>query len=187
MRCRQIANGGIYLDGVGERVWEQIHEAKTEAVVDIVEELSGQPALITYDFLHDLDRLKGALRGIYGEDVPHIGRNGVPHAKLSGLIAAWNRNEVPFIIVSPQSMSHGVDGLQEAGRAVIWHSLTYNAEDYWQLNARLRRSGQRERVLVANIIANKTVDQAVIASVRRKDKLQGNLFKALKDYWATTE
>ncbi len=134
MKLRQIANGGVYIDSEGEgRKWEHLHEAKTEAVIDLIEELSGQPALITYDFLHDLERLKRAL----GKDTPHIGSTGLSPAKLPALIAAWNRGEVPCIIVHPQSMAHGVDGLQEAGRAVIWHSLTYSLENYEQLVRRL--------------------------------------------------
>ena len=150
----------------------------------MVDELSGQPTLITYDFLHDLERLKRALKSQLGEEVPHIGQGGIRPKDLQGLIVAWNRGDVPAIIVNPQSMSHGVDGLQEAGRAIIWHSLTYNFEDYAQLNARLRRSGQTERVLIAHIIAEKTVDEAVMNAIRRKDKLQGNLFQALREYWA---
>jgi len=179
MKCRQIANGGVYLDAA-HKEWQHIHDAKTEAVVDLLEELGGQPALVTYDFLHDLDRLKKAI----GEDTPHVGRGGVPPAKMGELIASWNRGELPAIIVSAQSMAHGVDGLQEAGKAVIWCSLTYNYEDYEQLVRRLKRSGQTERVLVAHVIAEHTVDEAVMASLRSKDKKQRSLFQALKDYWA---
>ena len=182
MKCRQIANGGVYLDGF-EKEWQQVHEAKTEAVVDLIEELSGQPALVTYDFLHDLERLKKAL----GADTPHIGKGGITPAQLPALISRWNAGHVPVIIVSPQSMSHGVDGLQEAGRAVIWASLTYNNEDYIQLIARLRRSGATERVLVAHIIAKDTVDEAVMAALRRKERGQSALFSALKDYWSEKE
>lgn len=180
MKCRQIANGGVYLDAQ-QKTWEHIHDAKTDAVLDLIDELQGAPALITYEFLHDLDRLKKAL----GKDTPHIGKGGVSPRGMAALIAAWNRGEVPYIIVNEQSMSHGVDGLQEAGRAVIWHSLTYNFENYDQLISRLQRSGQRERVLVAHIISNTAIDKALMATVRRKDKVQGNLFAALKEYWVT--
>ena len=183
MKCRQLANGGVYLDG-REAKWEHVHEAKTEAVIDLLEELSGQPTLITYDFLHDLERLKRGIDKLTGEKTPHVGKGGISPAKLPGLIAAWNRGEVPVIIVNPQSMAHGVDGLQQAGRAVIWHSLTYSLDNYDQLIRRLRRSGQEERVLVANIIAKGTIDRAVLAAVRSKDKKQNTLFEALKDYWA---
>lgn len=183
MKLRQVANGGVYLDG-SEKKWQHIHEAKTEAVCDLLEELSGEAALITYDFMHDLERLKHGIKKVTGKEPPHIGRGGVSPAKLPQLIREWNRGEVTEILVQPQSASLGIDGLQKAGRAVIWASLTYNAEDYDQLTRRLRRSGQEERVLVANIIARKTVDRAVIASVRRKDQDQNTFFMALKEYWS---
>ena len=181
MKCRQLANGGIYLDGTPdtERSWEHLHEAKTEAVMDIVEELSGQPAIITYDFLHDLERLKKAL----GKDTPHIGSNGLSPSKLPDLIRRWNRGEVPYILVHPQSMSHGVDGLQEAGRALIWHSLTWSLENFEQLNRRLHRSGQQERVTVFRIIAKRTIDEAIVKALDAKEKGQMGLLNALKDYW----
>lgn len=183
MKCRQLANGGCYLDGQ-ERTWQHVHEAKTEAVVDLLDELQGEPALITYDFLHDLERLRRGVEQHLGERVLHIGRGGVTPAKLPGLIAAWQRGDVPALIVSAASLAHGVDGLQHGGKALIWASLTYNWEDYLQLVARLRRSGQVERVLNAHIIARGTIDEAVLASGRAKDKKQGNLFNALKQYWS---
>jgi len=178
MKLRQYANGGVYLDGA-ERTWQNVHDAKTEAVLDLLDELQGQPALITYEFRHDLDRLKAAL----GKDTPHIGRGGVKPGAMQELIKTWNRGELPYIIVSAASMAHGVDGLQEAGKAVIWHSLTYNFEDYDQLIRRLRRSGQRERVLVAHIIAANTIDTAILRMLRQKDAKQRTLFAALRDYW----
>ena len=183
MKLRQVANGGVYLDG-SEKKWQHIHEAKTEAVCDVLEELSGEATLITYDFIHDLERLKRGIKKVTGKEPPHIGRGGVSPAKLPQLIAEWSRGEVTEILVQPQSASLGIDGLQTAGRAVVWASLTYNAEDYDQLIRRLRRSGQSERVLVANIIAQNTVDEAVIASVRRKDQDQNTFFMALKEYWS---
>ena len=57
MKGQQIANGGSYLDGE-VRVNTHIHDAKTEAVLELVEELSGQPCIIGYHFKHDLERLK---------------------------------------------------------------------------------------------------------------------------------
>lgn len=179
-KCRQIANGGVFIDA-SENKWQQIHDAKTEAVVDLIEELSGAPALVVYEYRHDLERLQKAL----GKDTPFIGRGGVKPAKMPELINEWNRGRIPYIIVNAQSMAHGVDGLQEAGRAVIWHSLTYNYDDYFQLIRRLQRSGQRERVLVAHIIAKGTVDRAVLGMVRAKGKTQRNFFDALRRYWNT--
>lgn len=176
MKCRQIANGGIYLDRA-ERSWQQIHDAKTEALSDLIEELEGQPALIAYSFHHDLDRLKKAL----GKDTPHIG-GGVSGKVSDAICERWNRGELRALIGHPQSMGHGLN-LQEAGRAVIWYSLDWSLENYEQFIQRVYRQGQKERVFVYRIIAKNTVDEAVVKALTRKDKTQSALFNALKDYW----
>lgn len=176
MKCRQIANGGIYTDAA-HKIFEHIHDAKTEAVMDLVEELEGQPALIAYDFAHDLERLKKALP----KGTPHIG-GGVSPKRSQELVDAWNRGELPVLLGHPQSMSHGLN-MQEAGRAVIWHSLCWSLEDRMQLIRRVWRQGQKGRVFVYNIIAKNTVDEALMLAVKRKAKGEGALLNALRDYW----
>jgi len=174
-KVRQICNGGVYhADGIS---WEHIHDAKTAAVVDLVDELQGQPALIAYEFKHDLARLKQAL----GEDTPHIGGDVSP-AKSNAYIAAWNRGELPILLGHPASIAHGLN-LQGAGRAVIWHSLPWNYEYYDQFIRRVWRQGQKDKVFVYHIKAKDTVDDAVLAALRRKEKGQQALFDALKSYW----
>ena len=78
MKCCQIANGGLFKQGEmdkngltirARREWANLHDEKTDAVVDIIEELGGKPVLIAYDFEHDLDRLLEKL----GKDSPRMG------------------------------------------------------------------------------------------------------------------
>jgi SNF2 family DNA or RNA helicase len=175
MKCRQIANGGVYLDG--EDNWQHLHDAKTEAVEDLIEELEGQPALIAYEFRHDLERLKKAI----GKHTPHIG-GGVSGKATDAIVDQWNRGELKALLGHPKSMSHGLN-MQEAGRAVIWHSLTWSLEEYDQFIRRIWRQGQKGRVFVYRIIAKGTIDEAVVKALGRKDKTQSALFNALKDYW----
>jgi superfamily II DNA or RNA helicase len=65
-KCRQIASGGAYLDKHDEekRRSVKVHDAKTEALVDLVDELQGSPLLIAYEFHHDLERIREALGDI---------------------------------------------------------------------------------------------------------------------------
>jgi len=181
MKCRQIANGGIYLDpnGMESRGWQQIHEAKSEALEDLIEELEGQPALIAYDFLHDLERI----RKVTGKTTPHIGGGGVKPKDFPKLIEQWAQGDIPALIGNPQSMAHGVDGLQAAGDAIIWYSLTWNYEEYDQFIRRLYRQGRKKPLFVWRIIAKDTVDEAIVKALETKEGGQNVLFKALRDYW----
>lgn len=174
IKCRQLANGGIYKDG--RAGWAKVHEAKSEAVAELVEELSGKPALVAYEFQHDLDRL----RAVLGKDTPHLG-GGTTAKRQAELERAWNAGELPVLLAQPQSVAHGLN-LQGVGAAVIWHSLTYDLENYEQLVRRVWRQGQKERVVVHHIVAVDTVDEVIMRAIHSKDRTQRALLDALKAY-----
>lgn len=178
MKGQQIANGGSYLDQDGTdaaRKTIHIHDAKTEAVLDLVEELSGQPCVIGYHFQHDLERLQAAF-----PEAPVIG-SGVVGKALEGITTQWNAGEVPVLLAHPMSAGHGLN-LQGAGHAVIWYSLTWSLEIYEQFIRRLWRQGQKNHIMVHHIIARNTVDEAIMLAIQRKDKTQQNLLNAVRDY-----
>lgn len=172
-KCRQIANGGIYHEG-GEEVTD-IHEAKLDAVEEIVESLQGKPALVAYEFAHDLARLTKRF-----PDAPFIG-GGVSSQRFREIEAAWNRGDLPVLFAQPQSVAHGLN-LQGTEGTVIWHSLTWNLEDYEQFIRRVWRQGQKHKVIVHHIVAEKTVDEVIMKTLKQKDRNQQRLLGALKDY-----
>ena len=178
MKGQQIANGGSYLDDDGSgdaKTSIHLHDAKTEAVLDLVEELSGQPCIIGYHFAHDLERLKAAF-----PDAPVIG-SGVIGNKLDAIINDWNAGKIPVLLAHPMSAGHGLN-LQGTGHAVIWYSLTWSLEVYEQFIRRLWRQGQKNHIVVHHIMAKDTVDEAIMLAIRRKDKTQQTLLTAVRDY-----
>jgi SNF2 family DNA or RNA helicase len=170
-KCRQIANGGIYHDG-GEK-WTNLHHAKSDAVVEIVEELSGKPCLVAYEFRHDLDRLLRVF-----PDAPHIG-GGVSPRRFREIEGAWNAGEIPVLLAQPQSVAHGLN-LQGVGAAVVLLSVPWDLETYEQFIRRVWRQGQKERVGVHHIIAKNTIDEIVMKVLVKKDRVQQDLLEALK-------
>lgn len=185
-KCAQIANGGIYKQKDplvstarqrGPNSWDLVHEGKDEIVADLVEEISGQPVLIAYEFEHDLERLLK----VFGKDTPYIG-GGVSAKKSKQIEDAWNRGEIPVLLGHPASMGHGLN-LQNAGNHVVWYGLTYDYELYDQFIRRVLRQGSKhKRVFVHHIIARDTVDEAKLYSLRRKKKGQNALLDALRVY-----
>jgi len=184
MKCRQVANGGIYIDPEVEslvklpkskREWVNLHTEKVDALADLIEELQGSPILVAYDFEHDLDRLRERL----GQDVPYIG-GGVSAKRSAELEKAWNAGHLPVLLGHPQAMAHGLN-LQEVGHHVCWHSLTWDFELYDQFIRRVLRQGNKsKKVFVHHIMARGTVDEVVLAAVKSKRKGQNALFDALK-------
>lgn len=185
IKCRQVANGGIYLDQdvtaliklpKTTKEWVNLHTVKVDALADLIEELQGSPLLVAYDFLHDLNRLQEKL----GKDVPYIG-GGTSTKRSAELEKLWNAGKLPVLLGHPQSIAHGLN-LQEMGNHVCWHSLTWNYELYDQFIRRVLRQGNKaKKVFVHHIIAKSTIDEIMLGVVRSKKNGQNALFDALKN------
>lgn len=183
-KCRQVANGGVYVNPEIEALvklqtkkkWVNLHDVKIEALADLIDELQGSPLLIAYDFHLDLDKLK--IR--FGKDLPFIG-GGVKPKRAKELINLWNAGKLPILAGHPQAIGHGLN-LQEFGFHICWHSLIWSFELYDQFIRRIRRSGQKsKKVFVHHIIARNTIDELMLTVLKSKDHTQRALFNALKE------
>lgn len=184
MKCRQVANGGVYLDQEvvaliklpkSQREWVDLHDTKVAVVEQLLEELQGSsPLLVAYDFGHDLSRLQDRL----GKDVPYVG-GGVPPKRRLELERLWNAGKLPVLLAHPQTAARGLN-LQESGSHICWHSLTWDYELYDQFIRRIRRSGQKaKRVTVHHVLAAGTIDEVMLQTLKDKERGQQALFKAL--------
>jgi SNF2 family DNA or RNA helicase len=182
-KCRQIASGGVYMT---DKTWSHVHDAKTDALIDLLEEMNGSPLLIAYETHHDLDRITKGIKKAFGKkvDVPFIG-GGVSTVRAREIEDAWNKGKLPWLLGQPASMSHGLN-FQESGNAICWYTPTWNYEDYYQFNRRVWRSGQKaSHVIFHRILARNTLDYAVVRALEYKNAGQTEFFAAIKEYWAT--
>jgi len=192
-KCAQVANGGLYCDeppgaeltARAPRATLQLHDAKTEALQELIDELNGAPLLVLYEYHHDLERLHRALfPKLALRDVPYLG-GGVTPKRTDELVRRWNQSELPLLLGHPAAMGHGLN-LQEGGNQICWYSIPWDLEMYYQTNRRIRRSGSpHAKVFVHHLVAEATVDVAKMAALRRKDKTQRGLLDALKEYVGT--
>jgi SNF2 family DNA or RNA helicase len=83
------------------------------------------------------------------------------------------------MFVQPQTAALGLN-LQFGGSAIVWFTMTYNLEDYIQLNKRLHRQGQEKPVRVYLLAAQKTIDQWVTKVLANKDITQNDLLATLR-------
>jgi SNF2 family DNA or RNA helicase len=171
-KCRQIASGFLY-DDQRKATW--LHDAKFDALSELLEELHGKPVLIFYNFVETAELLIQR----FGAQII----KGAATETQRELLNAWNRGEVPILAAHPASAGHGLN-LQDGGHHIIWFDPTWNLEDYLQANARLHRQGQKYTVYIHRLVARGTLEQAIVKRLESKDKLQSDLLSALRDYWA---
>jgi hypothetical protein len=195
-KCCQIASGGVYqhelqtplFDGgsgfqiaSGVRKTIQVHDEKTEALLDLVEDRQGSPLLVLYEYQHDLDRLRRAL----GDAVPVLG-GGTSDEKAAYHISQWNAGAIPVLLGHPQSMGHGLN-MQGAGCGhVVFYTAPWDRELYDQVIGRVRRQGAKvDRLVVHRLLARDTVDEAKVKTLASKDRVQQSIFEALKSLCTT--
>lgn len=170
IKCRQVANGAVYDEN---RNVIPIHDSKLEALESLLEELSGQPTLVMYEFQHDADRIMGRLGQL------PIFSSGLPPGKLDALIDDFNKGSIPTLLGHPASMGHGLN-LQQSCHHIVWFGIPWNLEHYDQAIARIYRQGQSAKtVFVYHIVAKDTLDERVLRVLSAKDRSQQTLLSVL--------
>ena len=159
----QIAGGAVY---DVEHKPHFLHDDKLEVLQEVMEEANGAPVLVAYNFQHERDRILAA----FPQAVP---------MRDSDTIAAWNRGEIPMLLVHPASAGHGLN-LQDGGHIVVWYGPTYDLELWEQLTGRLYRQGQKETVTVICLVAEGTVDEDAMRCLEVKGNGQAAMMEAVK-------
>jgi SNF2 family DNA or RNA helicase len=172
-RLHQIANGAIYTSAA-DREFEIIHDEKLDALESYLEELSGKPTLVIYEFNHDLERIRARL----GKETPNLG-SGITIKNMETIVDNFNAGRIPILLGHPASMGHGLN-LQGACHHIIWFSVPWDLDFYDQTIARVYRQGQQsDTVFVYHIVASGTKDDEILASLDAKDAEQSRLKGAL--------
>lgn len=172
IKCRQIANGAAY-DDSGQPL--QLHDAKLDALAELLEELNGAPALVLYEFNHDRQRILEKYPG-----TPYIG-GGISQKQAEAYIMEFNAGKLPMLLAHPASAGHGLN-LQRVSNHVIWFGIPWDLELYDQAIGRVHRQGNpNSHVFVHHIVAEDTLDEKVLKVLRQKDKVQTSLLSALKE------
>lgn len=159
----QIVGGAVYDE---HKNVEVIHDAKIKALLALRKKHGKEPMLVLTAFKHEMDRVLAAVPGSVKF-----------HEKL---IPDWQAGKIKTFVCQPQSMSHGIDGLQFHNIAV-WFTLTWSNETYIQTNARLVRTGQTKETTIYRLICSGTIDDAVVEALRNKGNTQTGLMQALKN------
>lgn len=163
----QLCNGACYDE---EKNVVDIHNCKIEVLLETVEQLNGQHAIICYNFKHDLERLLNALKATHLRVEVYEGKKQEDD---------WNAGNIDLLLFQPASGGYGLN-LQDGGHHIIWFGLNDSLELYQQTNKRLHRQGQPYPVIVHHLVVQGGTDEDVIASLSGKDDAQDSLLEALK-------
>jgi SNF2 family DNA or RNA helicase len=170
MKCLQLANGAIYTDEAG--AFQEVHDAKLQALESIIEEAGGTPVLVAYHFKSDLVRLQRAFP------------KGRPLDANPATIRDWNAGRIPVLFAHPASAGHGLN-LQDGGNILAFFGHNWNLEEFQQIIERIgptrqAQAGHDRPVFIHHIVAADTVDELVMARRESKREVQDLLLEAMK-------
>jgi len=164
----QMCAGAVYDEN---REVHEVHAAKIEAFLELVESLQGKPLLTFYGFQHDRDRILKALRKHKGLEVREL--------KSAQDFADWNARKIHVGLAHPASTAYGLN-LQRGGNHICWFTLPWSLELYEQAQKRLHRQGQQEKVIEHLLMVKDSMDEEVAKRLESKAKTQQALIDALK-------
>lgn len=164
----QMASGAVYDE---ERGIKLIHDAKLDAMEDIIEAAQGKPVMVFYNFKHSLSRIQ--------ERFPQArilrkGKDGIED------IRAWNSDEIPLLLLHPKSAGHGLNLQESSCQTVVWFDQIWSLEEDQQANARVHRQGQTRRIVIMRLVAEGTMDEEAVTALERKAAGQNALMEAVK-------
>ena len=166
-KLQQLCNGAVYDE---KRNVVHVHDCKIEAFLELIEQLNGQPALVFYNFKHDITRIKEAL----SKKKLRVRELSTPADE-----EAWNRREIDVLLAHPASAAYGLN-LQDGGNHVIWFGLNWSLELYQQANKRLHRQGQKQKVILHLLTVSGGRDEDIAAALQQKGSTQDDLLNSLK-------
>src|ERR1700760_500004 len=170
MKCLQLANGAAYTDDAGN--WTEVHDAKLQALEDIVEEAAGMPVLVAYHFKSDLARLQRTFP------------RGRPLDQDPQTIRDWNAGKIPVLFAHPASAGHGLS-LQDGGNIIAFFGFWWSMEEHAQIIERIgpvrqMQAGYKRPVFIYQIIARDSIDEDVVLRLQSKRGIQDILLEAMR-------
>ncbi len=164
IKLRQFANGFLY---DSEKDVHIVHEAKINALGEILESAQGKPVLLAYNFQQDRDIIMSRFKSLKPRQL-----------KTGKDIKDWNAKKISLMIMHPASGGHGLN-LQAGGSIIVWFGVPWSLELYQQFNARLDRQGQTETTLIHHIILKDSIDEDIMTAIDKKAITQNNLMESI--------
>jgi SNF2 family DNA or RNA helicase len=137
-----------------------VDTGKRKLLGELVEDMGNEPIVVFCRFRKDLETVHDVAEKL-----------GRPSFEISGSrkeLDLWN-SAGGILAVQIQSGGLGID--LTLARYAIYYSLGFSLGDYLQSVARVYRYGQTKPVAIYHLIADRTVDQQVLAALAAREEV----------------
>jgi len=178
MRLQQITCGHFVAD---DGTVQTIKNNRLDELMDVLEETENKAIIWAY-WQRDVQDIRDAIEKKYGPRsvVDYYGLTP-QDVRQDNIRRFQNDNECRFLIGTPSTGGYGIT-LTEAN-TVIYYSNGYDLEKRLQSEDRAHRIGQKKNVTYIDLIAEDTVDEKIVKSLRKKINIASEVMgEELRDW-----
>lgn len=195
LRCRQIVGGWLpkmvtrvkVVDGVEIPVYDTElvpleKNPKLDALLEVIDDnFQGSKFIIWSTFRHEIEAIAAKLAGIYGKEAVECYYGDVEMSRRSEIEDRYCTDpKLRFFIGNPAAAGLGLTLVSDMNDVMIYYSGTNAYIDRAQSEDRAHRLGQTSSVTVVDLIAEKTVDEIIVASIRSKMDVEQFIIDRIK-------
>ena len=163
MRLQQITCGHFKAD---DGSMQNIKNNRITELMDVLEEVEGK-AIIWAHWRHDIDTIVESIEEQYpGSVVTYYGDTSTEDRQKAIKKIQDPESKVRFLVGTPQTGGYGIT--LTGASTMIYYSNGYDLEKRQQSEARIDRIGQKKPMTYIDILAEDTIDEKIVKSLRKK-------------------
>ena len=164
MRLHQITCGHFKSN---DGTVQDLKNNRITQLMDILDEVEGK-AVIWAHYRHDIEKIVEAISKQYGQNtvVTYFGDTSTDDRQRAIKKIQDKESPVRFIIGTPQTGGYGIT--LTGASTMIYYSNGYDLEKRMQSEARIDRIGQEKPMTYIDIMAEDTIDDKIVKSLRNK-------------------
>jgi SNF2 family DNA or RNA helicase len=163
MRLQQITCGHFKAD---DDSIQNIKNNRITELMDVLEEMEGK-AVIWAHWRHDIDTIVESIEDKYpGSVVTYYGDTSTEDRQKAIKKIQDPESKVRFLVGTTQTGGYGIT--LTGASTMIYYSNGYDLEKRQQSEARIDRIGQNKPMTYIDILAEDTIDEKIVKSLRKK-------------------
>ena len=177
MRLHQVTCGHFKAD---DKTITHLKNNRLDELMSLLDEVEGK-VIIWANYVEDIKKIVETLKKVYGDDSTVEYHGSVDSTLRQDNIAQFQQKNGPtrYFVGNAQTGGYGIT--LTAANTVVYYSNNYDLEKRLQSEDRAHRIGQTGSVTYVDLIAEGTIDEKIVKSLRSKiniaNEIMGEDFK----------
>lgn len=156
---------------------------KMDSLMELIaDNVKGSKFIIWSSFIHEIDYISDRLAALYGENSVRKYYGATDKSERSAIEDAYcNDAKMRFFVSNPATAGLGLTLISGENDVMVYYSGTNAYIDRAQSEDRSHRIGQKNSVVVVDMVMERTIDEVIAASIEAKMSVEEYIMTRLKN------